>query len=97
MDPSRKGAGKRRETPPAQSVTNTNFNSGNRPRKKSANSGRRLVLKQTQSFPNCVLYSNKKETSDFHGTVSFNPVKMSQQTYSRGARDSKIEKKVAGK
>ena len=25
------------------------------------------------------IYSNKKETSDFHGTVSFNPVKMSQQ------------------
>ena len=26
-----------------------------------------------------ILYSNKKETSDFHGTVSFGPVKMSQQ------------------
>ena len=25
------------------------------------------------------IYSNKKETSDFHGTVSFDPVKMSQQ------------------
>ena len=25
------------------------------------------------------IYSNKKETSDFHGTVSFNPVKMTQQ------------------
>ena len=25
------------------------------------------------------LYSNKKETSDFHGTVSFDPVKMLQQ------------------
>ena len=24
------------------------------------------------------IYSNKKETSDFHGTVSFNPVKMLQ-------------------
>ena len=24
------------------------------------------------------IYSNKKETSDFHGTVSFDPVKMSQ-------------------
>ena len=29
---------------------------------------------------NCyVIYSNKKETSDFHGTVSFDPVKMLQQ------------------
>ena len=26
-----------------------------------------------------IIYSNKKETSDFHGTVSFDPVKMSQQ------------------
>ena len=25
------------------------------------------------------IYSNKKETSDFHGTVSFDPVKMLQQ------------------
>ena len=25
------------------------------------------------------VYSNKKETSDFHGTVSFDPVKMLQQ------------------
>ena len=25
------------------------------------------------------IYSNKKETSDFYGTVSFDPVKMSQQ------------------
>ena len=25
------------------------------------------------------IYSNKKETSDFHGTVSFDPVKISQQ------------------
>ena len=25
------------------------------------------------------IYSNKKVTSDFHGTVSINPVKMSQQ------------------
>ena len=25
------------------------------------------------------IYSNKKERSDFHGTVSFDPVKMSQQ------------------
>ena len=26
-----------------------------------------------------ILYSNKKETSDFHDTISFDPVKMSQQ------------------
>ena len=25
------------------------------------------------------IYSNKKETSDFHGTVSFDPAKMLQQ------------------
>ena len=25
-----------------------------------------------------VIYSNKKDTSDFHGTVSFDPIKMSQ-------------------
>ena len=25
------------------------------------------------------VYSNKKDTSDFHGTVSFDPIKMSQQ------------------
>ena len=25
------------------------------------------------------VYSNKKETSDFHGTVSYDPVKMLQQ------------------
>ena len=26
------------------------------------------------------IYSNKKDTSDFHGTVSFDPIKMSQYT-----------------
>ena len=26
-----------------------------------------------------LIYSNKKETSDFHGTVTFDPVKMLQQ------------------
>ena len=26
-----------------------------------------------------ILYSNKKDMSDFHGTVSFDPIKMSQQ------------------
>ena len=30
-------------------------------------------------FGATVIYSNKKETSDFHGTVSFDPVKMLQQ------------------
>ena len=25
------------------------------------------------------VYSSKKDTSDFHGTVSFDPIKMSQQ------------------
>ena len=34
-------------------------------------------LLQTLSAYN--IYSNKKETSDFHGTVSFDPGKMSQQ------------------
>ena len=38
-----------------------------------------LVLKY---IPNCSIwpsniYSNKKETSNFHGTLSFDPVKMS--------------------
>ena len=28
---------------------------------------------------NAILYSNKKETSDFHYAVSFDPGKMSQQ------------------
>ena len=31
-----------------------------------------------------IIYSNKKDTSDFHGTVSFDPIKMSQQKYSCG-------------
>ena len=29
------------------------------------------------------IYSNKKVTSDFHGTVFINPVKMSQQIYTK--------------
>ena len=28
---------------------------------------------------NSIIYSNKKDTSDFHCTVSFDPIKMSQQ------------------
>ena len=31
------------------------------------------------SFLNQNIYSNKKDTSDFHGTVSFDQIKMSQQ------------------
>ena len=30
-----------------------------------------------------LIYSNKKDTSDFHDTVSFDPVKMSQQKISQ--------------
>ena len=26
-----------------------------------------------------IIYSNKKDTSDFHGTVSFDPIKMFRQ------------------
>ena len=26
-----------------------------------------------------IIYSSKKDTSDFHGTVSFDPIKMSEQ------------------
>ena len=32
-----------------------------------------------KSFSDYDIYSDKKETSDFHGTVSFDPVKMLQQ------------------
>ena len=28
-----------------------------------------------------IIYSNKKYTSDFHGTVSFGPIKMSQRKF----------------
>ena len=31
------------------------------------------------SMSECLIYSNKKDTPDFHGTVSFDPIKMSQQ------------------
>ena len=34
---------------------------------------------RTFQMPLVVIYSNKKDTSDFHGTVSFDPIKMSQQ------------------
>ena len=36
-----------------------------------------------QVLPFCIIYSNKKETSVFHGTVSFDSVKMSQQKYNQ--------------
>ena len=36
-------------------------------------------LKRDHNYKPFLLYSNKKETSDFHGTVSFDPVKILQQ------------------
>ena len=33
----------------------------------------------TDTYLAAIIYSNKKDTSDFHGTVSFDPIKMSQQ------------------
>ena len=38
----------------------------------SAHLSQRLIVE-------LIVYSNKKDTSDFHGTVSFDPIKMSQQ------------------
>ena len=38
-----------------------------------------ISLPDATSYDNVYLYSNKKDTSDFHGTVSFDPIKMSQQ------------------
>ena len=41
-----------------------------------------------------IIYSNKKETSDFHGTVSFDRVKISQQNKTKmftNARHTKID------
>ena len=41
------------------------------------------------------LYSNKKDTSDFHGTVSFDPIKMSQQKiYQNSYQKSDTQKMV---
>ena len=37
------------------------------------------VTKKKHNFAQLYIYSNKKETSDFHGTVSFDPAKMLQQ------------------
>ena len=44
----------------------------------------KYVDKQCENIATCALdmsniYSNKKDTSDFYGTVSFDPFKMSQQ------------------
>ena len=40
----------------------------------------RIKLKLYSAYPVLGhIYSNKKETSDFHGTVYFDPVKISQQ------------------
>ena len=38
-----------------------------------------LDINTTAKCQEKIIYSNKKETSDFHGTVSFDPVKMLQQ------------------
>ena len=36
------------------------------------------------------IYSSKKETSDFHGNVSFDPVKMSQQKQKRNVYQNSV-------
>ena len=41
--------------------------------------GSTIILMQWGSKLETLVYSNKKDTSDFHGTVSFDPIKMSQQ------------------
>ena len=43
------------------------------------------VLYESYRTDAMLTYSNKKETSNFYGTVSFNPVKMSQQKVSQNA------------
>ena len=44
---------------------------------KISNTKKQLFFSTVRNFRNYV--SEKKETSDFHGTVSFDPVKMLQQ------------------
>ena len=39
------------------------------------------IFAPIMDIPQIGIYSNKKETSDFHGTVSVDPVKISQQKY----------------
>ena len=36
-------------------------------------------MEHRRTFHSLLIYSNKKDTSDFHGTVSFDPIKMYQQ------------------
>ena len=45
----------------------------------------KFILVRDKSFAedSKQIYSNKIDTSDFHGTVSFDPIKMSQQTYTK--------------
>ena len=40
------------------------------------------------------IYSNKKETSDFHGAVSFYPVKMSQQKINQNVNQTSDTQKM---
>ena len=41
------------------------------------------------------IYSNEKETSDFHGTVSFDPVVMSQQKINKNVYQTSDTQKMA--
>ena len=47
--------------------------------RKESNQTKTKTRAQTTQSVNGHIYSNKKETSDFHGTEAFNPVKMLQQ------------------
>ena len=50
---------------------------------------------KTDPNGNFIIYSNKKDTSDFHGTVSFDPIEMSQQNiYQNVYQTSDIQKLV---
>ena len=40
------------------------------------------------------IYSNKKETSDFHGTVSYDPVKMLIQKYNQNVYQTSDTQKL---
>ena len=47
--------------------------------------GKKILLSANGNFTmyviiTFILYSNKKDTSDFHGTVSFGPINMYQVT-----------------
>ena len=57
--------------------------------------GLRLVAACRNSNRDMYIYSNKKDTSDFHSTVSFDPIKMSQQNiYQNVYQTSDIQKLV---